>query len=70
MLLAIGLNKIFLIKRQLGKSVSRDYAYIICVKKNVCSLYSLKVANIVKLEAIWFMLLRWSKRQISAWEPG
>ena len=32
--------------------------------------YSLKVANIVKLEAILFMLIRWSKRQNSAWEQG
>ena len=40
------------------------------VKKNVCSLYSLKVANIVKLEAILFMLIRWSKLQNSAWEQG
>ena len=34
------------------------------------SLYSLQVANIVKLEAILFMLIRWSKRQNLAWEAG
>ena len=33
-------------------------------------MYSLKVVNIVKLEAILFMQIRWSKRQNSAWEPG
>ena len=33
-------------------------------------MFSLKVANIVKLEAILFMLIRWSKRQNSAWEQG
>ena len=36
-------------------------ACLIYVKKNVCSLYSLKVANIVKLAAILFLLIRWSK---------
>ena len=33
-------------------------------------MFSQKVANIVKLEAILFMLIRWSKRQNSAWEQG
>ena len=33
-------------------------------------MFSLKVANIVKLEAILFMLIRWSKLQNSAWEQG
>ena len=33
-------------------------------------MFSLKVANIVKLEAILFMLITWSKRQNSAWEEG
>ena len=33
-------------------------------------MFSLNVANIVKLEAILFMLIRWSKRQNSAWEQG
>ena len=33
-------------------------------------MFSLKVANILKLEAILFMLIRWSKRQNSAWEQG
>ena len=33
-------------------------------------MFSLKLANIVKLEAILFMLIRWSKRQNSAWEQG
>ena len=32
------------------------------------SLRSLKMANIVKLEAILFMLIRWSKRQNAAWD--
>ena len=36
----------------------------------MCYVYSLKVVNIVKLEAILFMQIRWSKRQNSAWEPG
>ena len=36
----------------------------------MCSIFSLKVANIVKLEAILFMLIRSSKRQNSAWEQG
>ena len=31
------------------------------LRRNVCSLYSLKVANIVKLAAILFLLIRWSK---------
>ena len=38
--------------------------YLIYVKKNVCSLYSLKLANIVKLAAILFMQIRWSKMKI------
>ena len=33
-------------------------------------MFSLKVANSVKLEAILFMLIRWSKHQNSAWEQG
>ena len=33
-------------------------------------MFSLKVANIVKLEAILFMLIRWSKCHNSAWEQG
>ena len=33
-------------------------------------MFSLKVANIVKLEDILFMLNRWSKPQNSAWEQG
>ena len=33
-------------------------------------MFSLKVANIVKLEAILFMLIRWSKRKNSDWEQG
>ncbi len=36
-------------------------ACLIYVKKNVCSLHSLKVVNIVKLAAILFLLIRWSK---------
>ena len=36
----------------------------------MCSMFSLKVANIVKLEAILFMLIRWSKRQNSACEQS
>ena len=36
-------------------------AYIIYVKKNVCSFYSQKVDNIVKWAAILFMLIRWYK---------
>ena len=52
-----------------GKGYSNS-AYLIYVKKNVCSMFSLKVANIMKLEAILFMLIRWSKRQNSAWEQG
>ena len=36
-------------------------AYIIYVKKKVCSFYSQKVDNIVKWAAIVFMLIRWSK---------
>ena len=36
----------------------------------MCSMFSLKVANIVKLEAILFMLIRMSKRQNSACEQG
>ena len=33
-------------------------------------MFRLKVAHIVKLVAILFMLIRWSKRQNSAWEQG
>ena len=33
-------------------------------------MFSLKVASIVKLEAILFILIRWTKRQNSAWEQG
>ena len=33
-------------------------------------MFSLKVDNIVKLEDILFMLIRWSKRQNSASEQG
>ena len=33
-------------------------------------MFSLKVANIVKLEAILFMPIRWPERQNSAWEQG
>ena len=54
---------------QLGERVSR-IMHTFYVKKNVCSMFSLKVANIVKLEAILFMLIRWSKSQNSAWEQG
>ncbi len=36
-------------------------ACLIYVNKNVCSLYSLKVAKVVKLAAILFLLIRWSK---------
>ena len=35
-----------------GKGYS-NYAYLIYVKKNVRSMFSLKVANIVKLEAFF-----------------
>ena len=52
-----------------GKGYS-NFAYLIYVKKNVCSMFILKVANIVKLEAILFMLIRWSKRRNAAWEQG
>ena len=58
------------ITTQLGETVSRIMHTSLYVKKNVCSMFSLKVANIVKLEAILFMLSRWSKRQNSAWEQG
>ena len=50
-----------------GKGKSNS-AYLIYVKKNVCSMFRLK--DIVKLKAILFMLSRWSKRQNSAWEQG
>ena len=33
-------------------------------------MFNMKVANIVKFEAILFMLIRWAKRQNSAWEQG
>ena len=33
-------------------------------------MFSLKLGNIVKLEAILFMLIRWSKRQNSVWQQG
>ena len=51
-------------------TLTANSAYLIYFNKNVCSMFSLKVANIVMLEAILFMLIRWSKRQNSAWEQG
>ena len=44
-------------KTQLWKSGIRILNSLFMLKKNVCSLYRLKVSNIVKLEAILFMLI-------------
>ena len=58
------------IKTQLGKSVSR-IQHTIFMLRRICVLFvSLKMANIEKLEVILCMLIRWSKRQNPAWEPG
>ena len=46
-----------------------NFAYLIYVNKSVWSLYSLKVATIVQLEAIMSMLIRWSIPQNSAEKP-
>ena len=50
------------IKTQLVKGAGRSqHTLYMYVKKNVCSFYSLKVANIANWAAILFMLIRWSK---------
>ena len=60
------------IKTQLRNSVLRSLHSLFVLRRMcaICYVYSLKVVNIVKLEAILFMQIRWSKRQNSAWEPG